>query len=94
MDSELRSGEMQMSWYGRRAWRSTRWGVVVGAVLAAGVVSPALAMGRSGGRVVNAPVRVARTAAGAIGFREVGRGRRYCSSPGWARAWMTGHPHS
>jgi pimeloyl-ACP methyl ester carboxylesterase len=74
MDSELRSGEMQMSWYGRRAWRSTRWGVVVGAVLAAGVVSPALAMGRSGGRVVNAPVRVARTAAGAIGFREVGRG--------------------
>ncbi|MGO9904005.1 MAG: alpha/beta fold hydrolase [Solirubrobacteraceae bacterium] len=44
------------------------------ALLAAGIAVPGLAVGRSSAGVVTASVRVARTAAGSVGYREVGRG--------------------
>jgi len=40
--------------------------------------------------VVNAPTRIARTAAGPVGYREVGAGSRSCSSWGSADPWATG----
>ena len=65
---------MQIPRYSRRARRSTGCAVVVLAVLVAAVEPPTRAVGRSGGEVVTASVRVARTSAGSVGYREVGRG--------------------
>jgi pimeloyl-ACP methyl ester carboxylesterase len=65
---------MQTSRSPRRARQRTGRGVVVLAVLVAGVAAPVPAVGRTTADVVRAPVRVARTAAGSVGYREVGRG--------------------
>jgi pimeloyl-ACP methyl ester carboxylesterase len=65
---------METTRYCRRAQRSIGCGVATLAVLAAAIASPAQAARRSSAHVVSAPVRVARTAAGSVGYREVGRG--------------------
>src|ERR1700744_3847737 len=58
----------------RRAGRSIGCEVAALAVLLAAIASPTQAMGRASAKVVTAPVRVARTAAGSVGYREVGSG--------------------
>jgi pimeloyl-ACP methyl ester carboxylesterase len=58
----------------RRAGRSIGCEVAALAVLVAAIASPTQAMGRASAKVVTAPVRVARTAAGSVGYREVGSG--------------------
>jgi pimeloyl-ACP methyl ester carboxylesterase len=44
------------------------------AVVVAGIAFPTQALGRASANVVAAPVRVARTATGTVGYREVGHG--------------------
>ena len=65
---------MEITRYGRRARRCIGCGVAALTVLVAAIASPAQAAERSSADIVTAPVRVAQTSAGSVGYREVGRG--------------------
>lgn len=65
---------MAITRYCKRARRGIGCRVAALMVLVAAIASPTQAAGRSSADVVTAPVRVAQTSAGSVGYREVGRG--------------------